>query len=1012
MTTRRILVGLLLAAAALWAALGWHRVPADVYAVRDSVWLRVQARPLAPGWHFTPPLVLTVRTYPREAALHPFVVGVAGDALQSREGARLAASGRLRWRVDESGLSRLARQAGSDVPGALLEPAVRDALRQLLARGVAVSPGQEGDRALAGELAPRMAAAGVTLEGIWLESVGPPEVVAEHARRSAAGPIPGARVLLVGWDGADWNVIDPLLERGDLPHLASLLERGARGRLRTVTPVLSPVVWTSVATGVGPDRHGIVDFLAVDRDSGARVPVTSNLRRVPALWTLLSQRDLPVGVVAWWATWPAEEVAGYVVSDRIAYQLFGMGESLLPGPEGKTWPPDLWEEIEPLMVRPEEIGVGDVRPFARLPEDLSTLPDEDQELLEEFKVVLAATHTYSEIALRLAGRGGPVLRCVYFEASDTAAHLFMPFHPPRRPEIDAGRYDRWHTVVDAVYRDLDQRLGRLLETTGPETSVVLVSDHGFRTGDNRPAGDARIGAGQAADWHRKYGVLVVAGRGARPGTQVAEASVLDVAPTVLALLGLPVPAHMQGRVLTEALSPEFLSAHPPVLLEEAAGAVRGAAPGAPVPSAEDPAIIRRLQSLGYVGPGDVDRLGQDEVTAYNNRGSILLAEGRPEEGLAELERGLRLAPEARALRLNKARALRLLKRDDEALEVLEALRRDDPTSSVVENLLGNIHMDRKQLDRAEAAFRRALELEPSSTGALVSLGLLAERRGQADRALEFYRRAAAIDPDSAEAFNNIGNVRRHQALQAQAAGDTAGASRRFAQAEEAYLQGLDADPDFIGTYNNMALVYQDTGRLEEAMDLYRRALERDPEHAVVHNNLGSLYFATGRLEEAHRAFQLAIAADPDYPSAYNNLGAVQGRLGDPEAELVAYRKAVELDPDYADGFHNLGLALARRGERQGAEQALLRAVAISPDYLSAFAALGDLYMRSDEPARAAAMLSRALEINPGLYTLRNQLAEAWLAAGETERGRAEYRRSLETQPDQPAVRERLAGLGG
>src|SRR6185295_2234345 len=143
-------------------------------------------------------------------------------------------------------------------------------------------------------------------------------ILPEHSRKAAAP------VVLIGLDGADWNIIDPLIAAGKMPNLAALIERGSRGRLLTLSPTLSPVIWTTIATGVKPERHGIVDFTAINKDTGAAVPVTSNLRRVPALWNILSDAGRTVGFVGWWASFPAEKVNGYIVSDRIAYQLFGV----------------------------------------------------------------------------------------------------------------------------------------------------------------------------------------------------------------------------------------------------------------------------------------------------------------------------------------------------------------------------------------------------------------------------------------------------------------------------------------------------------------------------------------------------------------------------------------------------------------------------------------------------------------------------------------------------------------
>ena len=83
------------------------------------------------------------------------------------------------------------------------------------------------------------------------------------------------QLVLIGLDGLDWNIVDPLIAAGKMPNLAGLVARGAKARLLTINPILSPVVWTSIATGVKPERHGIVDFTAVNTETGEAVPVTT-----------------------------------------------------------------------------------------------------------------------------------------------------------------------------------------------------------------------------------------------------------------------------------------------------------------------------------------------------------------------------------------------------------------------------------------------------------------------------------------------------------------------------------------------------------------------------------------------------------------------------------------------------------------------------------------------------------------------------------------------------------------
>ena len=134
----------------------------------------------------------------------------------------------------------------------------------------------------------------------------------------AARPAAARRLLVVGLDGLDWSIADPLIAAGRMPNLARLARQGVRADLLSLSPMLSPVVWTTIATGVEPTRHGILDFVVQAAD-GTRQPVTAAQRRAPTVWEMLSREGLSVGVVGYWASWPAEPVRGYVVSDRIAY---------------------------------------------------------------------------------------------------------------------------------------------------------------------------------------------------------------------------------------------------------------------------------------------------------------------------------------------------------------------------------------------------------------------------------------------------------------------------------------------------------------------------------------------------------------------------------------------------------------------------------------------------------------------------------------------------------------------
>ena len=139
------------------------------------------------------------------------------------------------------------------------------------------------------------------------------------------------RVAVIGWDGATWNVIDPLLEQGRLPNLARLIERGSRGVMVAEEPLLSPALWTSLATGFTSVDHGISGFILPDpRGEGGVLASTFHRRRAP-IWKIASDAGRSVGFIGWWTTWPAEHVRGYMVSDHLAYNRWGAWAPLAAG---------------------------------------------------------------------------------------------------------------------------------------------------------------------------------------------------------------------------------------------------------------------------------------------------------------------------------------------------------------------------------------------------------------------------------------------------------------------------------------------------------------------------------------------------------------------------------------------------------------------------------------------------------------------------------------------------------
>ena len=255
--------------------------------------------------------------------------------------------------------------------------------------------------------------------------------------------IPPTRpVVLVGIDGASWIAIEELWSQGRLPNLRALAHRGATSRLIPVADI-SPVIWTSFVTGVSPERHGITDFL-LPTDQGD-IPVSSTLRRVPAIWNMLSTVERRVAVLGWWVSWPAERINGVVVSDR----------ALL---------------TDERAVSPETFATSFAEIVSRFPAD----PDADfQAEIARQDQIIATT------ARQLVGEGFD-LTLVYFRGPDVVSHPYWKYFLPLEHEVvSREKIEQFGERVTEAYEAVDELLGELIATAPAETNFIITSDHGF-----------------------------------------------------------------------------------------------------------------------------------------------------------------------------------------------------------------------------------------------------------------------------------------------------------------------------------------------------------------------------------------------------------------------------------------------------------------------------------------------------------------------------------------------------
>jgi predicted AlkP superfamily phosphohydrolase/phosphomutase len=281
----------------------------------------------------------------------------------------------------------------------------------------------------------------------------------------ASIPRPAPKIVLIGLDGADWNVVRPLMADGRLPVLSSLVAHGASGDLRSLEPMISPALWTTVVTGVGPERHGIRDFVYKQPGTYAQPIVNSSLRKRLALWNILSGLDMTVGIVDWYATWPAEPVNGFIVSDRIKT----MGTEA----EGVTYPPSAALEDALVSLPP----LGEHPALARLTRVGDSLPAGLDKALKE------DLYRY-RLAKSLYRAHRPDFFAFYLKGLDAVGHFYWQYFDPDEQtfgEVDKRDIARFGSIIPDYYELCDQLLGDFVELLDDDATILIVSDHGFRS---------------------------------------------------------------------------------------------------------------------------------------------------------------------------------------------------------------------------------------------------------------------------------------------------------------------------------------------------------------------------------------------------------------------------------------------------------------------------------------------------------------------------------------------------
>ncbi|MGZ5537223.1 MAG: alkaline phosphatase family protein [Chthoniobacterales bacterium] len=645
---------------------------------------------------------------------------------------------------------------------------------------------------------------------------------------SASKRLRPRRILLVGWDAADWSVIHPLLDSGQMPTLSGLIDGGVMGNLSTLHPMISPMLWNSIATGKTADKHGICGFAEPDPMVGFR-PVSSVSRRTKAIWNIFQQAlGWRCNVVGWWASHPAEPLNGHVVTDyflrtrRVADNRWEM-------PLHAVHPENRAAEFAPLRMMPNEVTEDLVLPF--IPRG-AEIDQESENGLESFAGLLSECCSIQNAVTTAMEMAPWEFTAVYFDSIDHFSHAFMPFHPPRQAHVSEEAFELYKGVITGIYRFHDMMLARLLELAGPDTLVLVCSDHGFQSGDLRPLGSPNEPAGPTF-WHRDYGMFVLNGPGVRRDERIYGATLLDLTPTLLTLAGLPIGEDMDGKPLLDALEDPTL---PPKIAswDEVSGDHGGHPAGfkwtAPAQEAQE--MMKQMAALGYVDDPSADRKATAESVELEIRYNLVqvhLSAGRAETAVPIMESLVHARPwESRYLHQLANAYVKggYYRAADELLTAAYPTDSGAEVPAIVWLMHARAKLRRGHREAAVACLGQMLRTMRRHPPLWVEAGLLALELHEIGPAEACFRRALELDPECARAWEGLAVVLLRK--------------RDNLSAIDAALEAIQLLFHLPHTHFNLGVALAREGRHDEAIVAFRRALAMRPSMPHVHRWLAAL----------------------------------------------------------------------------------------------------------------------------------------------------------------------------
>ena len=693
------------------------------------------------------------------------------------------------------------------------------------------------------------------------------------------------KVLLIGWDAADWKVINPLLDQGLMPTLDDFINHGVMGNLATLRPILSPMLWNSIATGKRANKHGIHGFMEPDTQNGGIRPVSSTSRKVKAIWNILTQRGFKTHVLGWFAGHPAEPINGISVSDLYPYATAPRDQPW-PLPPGAVHPERLRDTFAELRMHPADVTEAAILPW--IPRAAEVDQEKDKGLMSFAKILSENCSIHNAATWILQNEPWDFL-AVYYNGIDHFCHGFMHYHPPRMEGIPEDRFEIYKDVVNGAYRFHDMMLETLLDLAGPDTTVLLVSDHGFHSDHLRPRGIPAEPAGPAVQ-HRPFGIFCMKGPHIQQDERIYGATLLDVTPTILTLFGLPVGADMDGRVLVQAFE------EPPQITripswEQEPGECGMHPSDLRMDPAAAQAVLQQFVALGYIQPPSEDQskaVASAVREANYNLARDYLDCGRPDDALLLLEELAKNDPKQTRFQMHLAQCYLALSRRDAAKQILETLITAELNPPQPEDAKGDQPgvAPETETPRAEAPQTSTPDATTPEAAAPdkqpnprpwadLLMGVINFEEGNMEAALTSLLKAEQSDPRLPNLHLRIGETYLRQ--------------KRTEDADRAFQHALEIDGDSPEAHLGLAMVRLRQRRNEEAAEQALLAVGLQHFLPLGHFYLGVALARLGHRQRAMLAFETCLSMLPGLVAAHRWLAALHSQPGGDLDKAVRHR---------------------------------------------------------------------------------------------------------------------------